>query len=190
MTKSTDIVLKKGEELEYEAKVSKKALLVTWLAVPAFIYIPSTIAYIPTFIKSLITNKIKDLVLGNVDLPAFPSIWTFLPEEIGVFIRVLVTIPLVLLFLVWLGFCLVQTKRHFQNSLFVTNCRVIGESRQGKIDEELSNLNNVHIEQPLIGKIFNYGSIVINGKKTSLTVKNIDNPQKIHKMLMSYIEND
>lgn len=188
--KITDIVLKKGEQLEYEAKISKKALLVTWLAIPAFIYIPSTIAYIPTFIKYLITNKIKDVVLGNVNIPTFPSIWNLLPDEIGIFIRVLITIPLVIIFLAWFIFCLVQTKHHFQNSLFVTNYRVIGESRQGKIDEELSNLNNVHIEQPLIGKIFNYGSIVINGKKNSLTIKNIDNPQKVHKMLMSYIEND
>ena len=188
--KIKDTVFKNGEQVEYEAKVSKKALLVTWLAIPAFIYVPATIAYIPTFIKSLVTNKIKDVVFGNVDIPSFPSVWSLLPDEIGNFVRVLVTIPLVLLFLVWLGFCLVQTKRHFQNSLFVTNYRVVGESRQGEIEEELSNIKNVHVEQSLFGKIFNYGAIVINGKKKSLTIKNIDNPKKVHKMLISYVEND
>lgn len=111
--KRDDVVLKNGEAIEYSAQISKKALLVTWLAIPAFIYVPATIAYIPTFIKSLVTNKIKDVLLGNVDIPSFPSVWSLLPDEIGTFVRILVTLPLVLLFLVWFGFCLVQTKRHF-----------------------------------------------------------------------------
>lgn len=74
--------------------------------------------------------------------------------------------------------------------MFVTNYRVVGESRQGEIEEEIYDIKNVHVEQSLFGKIFNYGAVVINGRKKSLTVKNIDNPQKVRQILMSYIEND
>ena len=186
--KRDDVVLKSGETIEYSAEISKKALLVTWLAVPAFIFIPSAVAYIPQLIKSLINNGIKNALFGDASLPSFPTIWSILPDEVGTFLRVLIAIPVVIAVLIWLGVCLVQTQRHFKNSLFVTNYRVIGESIKGDIYEELSNIKNVHIEQPFFGKIFNYGAIVISGKKQSITVKNIHDPKKVYNMLMSYAE--
>lgn len=186
--KKDDIVLKSGEEIEYSATISKKALLVTWLAIPAFIFVPSAVAYIPMFVRSLFTNGIKSLVLGDTSLPSFPTIWTILPDSIGMFLRILISIPIVIAILIWLVICLVQTQRHFKNSLFVTNYRVIGESIDGDIYEDLSNIKNVHIEQHLFGKIFNYGAIVISGKRKSLTIKNIDDPKKVYKMLLSYAE--
>ncbi len=185
--KIDEVVLKSGETIEYSTKISKKALLVTWLAIPAFIFVPSAVAYIPQLIKSLVQNGIRDALFGDA-LPSFPTIWSILPDSVGTFLRVLITIPIVLLILVWLGICLVQTQRHFKNSLFVTNYRVIGESIEGDIYEELSNIKNVHVEQSLFGKIFNYGAIVISSKSKSLTIKNIDDPKKVYKMLLSYAE--
>ena len=157
--KRDEVVLKSGETIEYSTKISKKALLVTWLAIPAFIFVPSAVAYIPQLIKSLVQNGIRDALFGDA-LPSFPTIWSILPDSVGTFLRVLITIPIVLLILVWLGICLVQTQRHFKNSLFVTNYRVIGESIEGDVYEELSNIKNVHVEQSLFGKIFNYGAIL------------------------------
>lgn len=185
--KRDEVVLKSGETIEYSTKISKKALLVTWLAIPAFIFVPSAVAYIPQLIKSLVQNGIRDALFGDA-LPSFPTIWSILPDSVGTFLRVLITIPIVLLILVWLGICLVQTQRHFKNSLFVTNYRVIGESIEGDVYEELSNIKNVHVEQSLFGKIFNYGAIVISCKSKSLTIKNIDDPKKVYKMLLSYAE--
>lgn len=185
--KRDDVVLKSGETIEYSAEISKKALLVTWLAIPAFIFIPSAIAYIPQLIKSLIQNGIKNALFGDA-LPSFPTIWSILPDEVGTFLRILITIPIVIVILIWLGICLVQTQRHFKNSLFVTNYRVVGESLQGEIYEELSNIKNVQLEQSFFGKIFNYGGLVIVGKKQSITVKNIHDPKKVYNMLMSYAE--
>ena len=186
--KKEELALKSGEVIEYSAEISKGALLVTWLAIPTFIFVPSAIAYIPKFFKSLLTNGIKNLVFGDAQLPSFPTIWNILPDGVGTFLKVLITIPVILAILVWLGVCLVLTQRHFQNSLFVTNYRVIGESVDGDIYEDLSNIKNVYVEQPLFGKIFNYGAIVISGKKQSLTIKNIHDPQKVYKMLLTYAE--
>lgn len=184
-----EIIYKSGEIVQCETKISKAALLVTWLAIPAFIFIPSAIAYIPIFMKSLVSDGLKEMMFGDA-LPEFPTVWSILPDDVGTFLKVLVTIPVVIAILVWLGVCLVLTKRHFKNSLFITNYRVIGESHEGEIGEDLSDVKNVHLEQPLLGKIFNYGAIVINGKKKSLTIKNIDDPKKAYNMIMSYIENN
>lgn len=158
------------------------------MAIPAFVFIPSAVAYIQQLIKSLIDNGIKDALFGDA-LPSFPTIWSILPDEVGMFLRVLIAIPVVIAILIWLIICLVQTQRHFKNSLFVTNYRVVGESLYGEIHEELSNIKNVQLEQSFFGKIFNYGGIVVVGKKQSLTVKNIDDPKKVYKMLLSYAEN-
>ena len=182
-------VLKDGEKIEYTATISKKALIPMWLSAPTFVILPYIITYVPQLIKSLIDNGIKKLILGEASLPSAPSVWDFLPEEVGLILAILILIPVVFALLVWVVICLFLTRRHYKNSLVVTDSRVIGKSVDGQIDEELTNIKNVCLEQPLFGKVFNYGAIVITGKRQSLTIRNIDDPNKVYKMLLTYAEN-
>ena len=102
---------------------------------------------------------------------------------------VLISIPFILLILAWLVFCLYQTAKYSQYSLALTESRILGRSGEDLLDSPLDEIVNVYIEQSLIGKIFNYGNLTISTKRKSITVKHIQSPSRMYKIIMSYAEN-
>ena len=69
----------------------------------------------------------------------------------------------------------------------ITNKRVI--SKLGLISRDVEEMNlksieSVNLKQSIIGRILNYGSIVISGRGSSqVTFKDIDNPVQIRKKI-------
>lgn len=176
-------------------KTSRAALLITWLSIPSMYLIPILFAYIPRLIRVTFSKAVRESIMEsvgasdmsevNVSGYIFDQIFGAVPG----FVWVLVAIPLVLLFLVWLGFCLVMTHRHFRYHLAVTDLRVIGNAAGKELNAPLNEIVNVFVEQSVWGKLLRYGAITVQTKKKSLTFYNVAHPERLYQLLMSYAEN-
>ena len=155
------IQLHENEELILKSAPSQKALIITWIAGPAFLLV------------SVIFNFLGTLLLAGL----------------FAFLKVIFTVPIILVVLAWFGVCLLMTYRHFQYELVVTDCRVIGRAGQEELDIPLNEVVNVHLEQSILGRILGYGAIVVQAKRKSVTFKNLEEPKRVYDLLMSYAEN-
>lgn len=193
------IPLKDGEKIVNEAKLSKWALLVSWLSIPMVFVVYFLFVRLPIMIKNAIKNAAVDAVeeglgLGEVSDTIEEAKSGLLSAifgeiEIPTFVYVLIAIPVVLLILAWLGWCLFMTYRHFQCKLAITDFRVIGKVKDDEMNAPLSDLKNVYIEKSIWGRLFNYGALVIQTRTKTLTFNDIHNPIEIRNILMSYVDN-
>lgn len=75
---------------------------------------------------------------------------------------------------------IVTTLRYFNTELAITNKRVVGKVgifNTKALDAPLNKIQNVSVSSNLFGKIFNYGTVVVNtaaGQFAYVAVKNID----------------
>jgi hypothetical protein len=191
------INLKDGEKIVNEARLSKWSLLVSWLSIPMVFLVYFLFFRLPVLIKNAIKNAIVDGIEDGLGLDgasdaisdASSGFFSEILENIPGFVYVLIAIPIVLLVLAWLGWCLYMTHRHFQCSLAVTDFRVIGKVKDDELNAPLSDVKNVYIEKSIWGRLFNYGALVIQTRTKTLTFKDIDNPIEIRNILMSNVEN-
>ena len=76
---------------------------------------------------------------------------------------------------------------YFTTEYGITNTRVI--SKQGLIRRDieeinLSSIESINVNQSIIGRILNYGTIIISGRGTSKVIfKDIDNVVEIRKLI-------
>lgn len=163
--------LGKNETIVKKADRNGLFLLATWikgillcrlLLIPVFKAIIATIRF--THIELAITNK---LVIG----------------------KVVVSIPIVILVIVWFFLCLTMTYRHFRYHLAITDSRVIGKAGAEELNSPLDELVNVFIERSFWGKLLNYGAVTVQTKKKTLTFYNIESPKAFYDKIMSYAEN-
>lgn len=76
---------------------------------------------------------------------------------------------------------------YFTTEYGITNTRVI--SKQGIISRDieeinLSSIESINVNQSIIGRILNYGTIIISGRGTSKVIfKDIDNVVEIRKLI-------
>ena len=76
---------------------------------------------------------------------------------------------------------------YFTTEYGITNTRVISKQRLIRRDIEeinLSSIESININQSIIGRILNYGTIIISARGTSkVTFKDIDNVVEIRKLI-------
>ena len=164
------IALYANESIVKQAEISIASLLITYISVPAILLI----VYLPRIIKRLIIGTVVEAVgFGSGLLNFFSTVFTVIAVILGI---------------VWAGVCVVMTLKHFSYSLTVTDFRVIGSARCVKVDAPLSEVVNVFLEQPLLGKLFHYGNINVYTRRGSVTVKNLKNPEEFYRILLSKAE--
>lgn len=190
----TKIRLEPDEVIEDEASLSRTGLVAMWISIPAFLLASFSITYLPYFLKIAFSRSFRNYVL---DMHAADSLWELnltgavtelVFQHVPKVLLALACIPLVLLILAWLGICLFQTSRYFKYSLAITNLRIIAFANGVELNAPLDEIVNVFIEQSLGGRLFRYGDLVISTKRKALTVKHIQNPEHMHKIIMAYAE--
>jgi uncharacterized membrane protein YdbT with pleckstrin-like domain len=76
---------------------------------------------------------------------------------------------------------------YFTTEYGITNARVI--SKQGLIRRDieeinLSSIESINVNQSIIGRILNYGTIIVSGRGTSKVIfKDIDNVVEVRKLI-------
>lgn len=182
------ILLKKGEIIEKEAKTTITGLIMTWISIPGGMLLYWLVVYFPVWLKSTVSSAFKQDIMSalGVESPESINITDYIFRDVPDFVISLISIPFILLVIVWLCWCLVMTGRHFKYSLAVTNFRVIGKAGSEILDSPLNEIKNVFIEQSIWGKLLKYGSVVVSTKSKSVTFKNIHDPYELYRMLMSY----
>jgi uncharacterized membrane protein YdbT with pleckstrin-like domain len=120
--------------------------------------------------------------------------WSFIFGFIGlalVLLKGFVIIMGVSLYLIYwsvlLFFVIKNLITYFTTEYGITNTRVI--SKQGLIRRDieeinLSSIESINVNQSIIGRILNYGTIIVSGRGTSKVIfKDIDNVVEVRKLI-------
>jgi len=124
-------------------------------------------------IKSIIISYLYLIIIGFVSGMIITD-W-FLGLTIGT-----------LVLIVYLPFVLIA---YFGSEFGVTGKRVV--SKKGIISRNASEMNlssieSVNVDQGVIGRIFNFGSLKISGRgTTTVNFSNIDDPTKVRKLIQN-----
>ena len=189
------IQLAEDESIKEKAEISKKGLIIKWISIPSVLLIWFSFTFLPYLFKIMFSSAFRAMLADEYGVSKFSELNPLgviakkVFENIPTVLIIIMLIPVILLVLAWLVFCLYQTAQYSRYSLAITDCRIIGRSCDDLLDSPLDEIVNVYIEQSLIGKIFNYGNIIVSTKRKSITVKHIQSPSRIHKTIMSYAEN-
>jgi len=121
-------------------------------------------------------------------------LWSFIFGFIGlalVLLKGFVIIMGVSLYLIYwsvlLFFVIKNLITYFTTEYGITNTRVI--SKQGLIRRDieeinLSSIESINVNQSIIGRILNYGTIIVSGRGTSKVIfKDIDNVVAVRKLI-------
>jgi len=166
------IYLKADEEIVMRSGTSLTALVITWVSIPALL----AIIYVP----AIITNIVRSLFFNA----AFGDLFGGIPTAV----KVIVSIPIVILAIIWFFLCLTLTYRHFNYHLAITDSRVIGKAGAEELNSPLNEIVNVFIERSIWGKLLNYGAVTVQTKKKTLTFYNVESPEVYYDKIMSYAE--
>ena len=186
-----------------KAKISKKALIPLYCAIPAFYFLPIGVPTIVANVKYHAKKAAADAITNATGLPSTDSIKgaitggvTSVIDEgtggcltsVGNFFRSLLLVLTIIIAFIWVIWCIVMTIKHFDNSLTISEGNVYCSSEGQNLSTTLAEIDNVFIEQSLWGKFFDYGNITVAAKNGSLTVKNIDNPADMANILKSSLQ--
>lgn len=110
------------------------------------------------------------------------SVWSLLPLLVlGVLLLPVFGLGLVLFAVAWI--------RYATTELAVTNKRVIAKTgliRRQTIEMFLAKVESVQVDQSILGRIFNYGTVLISGTGVhSAPFKSIADPLLLRKQFMS-----
>lgn len=179
------ICLNNDEKIIAESKPSVKALIITWLAIPGFLFITLFLPILCSVIKISISSSISEQI-GIQGISHISYAWqSVFGNLVGIY-KFLIFFPITLLVMAWTILCLVLTYRHFKYCITITDSRLIGVSRENKVAVSLKRIKNVYCEQSIWGKMLNYGSIIVYTTKGTYEFKSIAFPQKIKNLLIKY----
>ncbi|MEW7991068.1 MAG: PH domain-containing protein [Candidatus Thiodiazotropha sp.] len=129
-----------------------------------------------------------DSVIGtgeNVEYQAKVSIWSMIP----LFVLGLILLPL---FGIGLIFWIVAVLRYMTTELAITNKKIIakfGFIKRDTIELLLSKAESVQVNQSILGRMFNYGSVVVPGAgNPQAPVPGIASPIEFRKRFMEIQE--
>ena len=74
--------------------------------------------------------------------------------------------------------------------LALTNKRVIakfGFIKRGIVDVRLGKIESVAFDQGILGRIFNFGSVLVSGARNSTPIPNISNPNAFKNRVNNYL---
>ena len=189
------IRLEDGETVKEAATISKVGLLGAWISIPAAILIPLMFTYVPYIVRVTFSRAFRQSLIELYDVQSFSdldlsaTISDLVFGNIPTILLVFLCIPFVLLIIAWFGICLYKTSRYFNYSLALTDRRIIGKANNDILSATHNEIVNVFIELSPLGRLFNYGHIVVHTKRKSVTFKNIHNPKRMYELIMSYAEN-
>lgn len=129
-----------------------------------------------------------DSVIGNdesVEYHAKVSIWSMIP----LFVLGLILLPLYGLGLV---FWIIAVLRYVSTELAISNKKIIakfGFIKRNTIELLLPKAESVQVNQSILGRIFNYGSVVVSGAgNPQAPVPGIASPMEFRKSFMEIQE--
>ena len=134
-----------------------------------------------SYVEGALTKGEQVIYQGKV------SIWSLSP---------LIIIGLILLAAWGLGllFLIVAAVRYFTTELAITNKRVIakfGLVSRSTIEINLQKIESIQVNQGILGRIFNYGSIVVSGAgNPQAPIPGISSPLQFRRVFVETQENN
>lgn len=196
--------LQEGEIIEREAVISRAALIMIWVSVPAFLIIDFLTVYLPQIISYAVNAELKQMLLEQLGLQQlsfsnlyaaartdiYSQIFSFLPASFINFVKGLFTAMLIILIIVWLIWACIVTKLNLRYSLVITNMRVLARAKDDVFETSYDEINNVVVGRSIWGKLLRYGEITVQAENGSVTVKNIADAEEIKNLLNAKIDQD
>lgn len=190
--------INEGEQIIFETKRSNMVIVVSWLSVPMIFVVYFLFSVLPGIIRRSIRNAVVGVVADGIGLEEItkeiPAGSSGVPDQmfdsIKTAVYLLAAISIALLVLAWLGWCLYQTYKyqHFQYGIALTDFRVIGKAGDDVLSIQFSALKNIYVERSVWGRLFKYGSVIIQTDRRSVIFKNIHDPMHICSLLLPYVE--
>ncbi len=90
----------------------------------------------------------------------------------------------------WVVFFIKEVIRDKSTCLAITNERIIGKKGLiafKSLDTHLTNIDNVQINMTIMGRIFKYGTVVIESRSDTYIYKSIANPNKMKDIINEQI---
>jgi len=188
------------ERIEYEAKISRAAIIAIWAVIPAFLLAIFLVAYLPVLIKYALNAEAKRLLLetlgidgldfGAVRNAIYIELFGFLPvgvvKVIGGFGAGLIAL-LITAWAVWAG---VYSYMNTRYALIITDRRILAKAKEQVLDTEFAPVLNIIAAQSLFGKLFGYGELNIQTKTNAITVCNIAEVNRVRELLWTKINNN
>jgi len=180
-----EICLNTDEKIILKTRPSVKALIITWLAIPSFLFVTLFLPFLGTLIKTLVSESVKQSI--NIQgVSPFAYAWQSVFGDLLGIVKFLIFFPITLLVTVWVVLCLILTYRHFKYFVVITDSRLLGKSKNKEVVVSLKTIKNVYCEQSIWGKFLNYGNVIVNTSKNTFEFKSISSPKKIKDFLMKY----
>lgn len=182
------------ETVVAEMGVSKRAILVEWLAIPTVFLVFFLTVFLPVIIKTLAVDTAKaafaaaigveEVTFSDVTANFLQALIPAVPHGVAVLLQVM----LWLLLISWLGFTVVRTYLHFGYEILLTDTRVRAKARDEIFDCKWSEIKNVFVEQSLWGKLLHYGNVTLQGPRGAVTVKHVADPDTVRVKFKTYTD--
>ena len=174
--------LEQGENIVAEAKISKAAIVIDWLVLPAVLLLLFLSVCLPILGSVYSSVQKMELIakalgieeINFADLVAHMGVAFQLPKFLIIFIDVI----LGLLIVSWFGWACVKTYLHFGYELIVTDCRILLYAKGEYLESKWEDVKNVFIGQSIWGKLFRYGNVTVHAPRGAVTVKNVTDPYR------------
>lgn len=186
--------VKPNETVIAEVGISKRAILVEWLAVPTVFLVLFLTVCLPIMLRTLAVDAakaafeaaigIEDAGVGDIFAHAWQAVLPTAPH----WVTVLIQIPVWIAVIVWLLFSIISTIQHFGYEIVLTDKRVLARARNESFECSWAEIKNVFVEQSMWGRLLHYGSVTLQGPRGSLTVRHVTNPDTIKEKFKAYTD--
>lgn len=174
--------LQEGESIVAEAKISRAAIVIDWVVLPAVLLLLFLGVCLPPLLSIYFgvkqTERIAQALgieeVNFLDLLLHMGVAFRLPK----FLTVFISLTLVLLIVSWLGWACVKTYLHFGYELIVTDRRILLYAKGEYLESKWEDVKNVFVGQSLWGRIFRYGSVTVHTSRGAATVKDVTDPYR------------
>lgn len=186
--------MKPGEEIVSQAKISKAAIVLLWVSVPAFLLVFCVIVYLPQIIAIQVNAELRRSIMeamgveylsfGDLLTAAKNQAFSSVFADLAGIVSGIVTFFVILLLIVWFIWACIYTRMNVRYSLTVTNLRVIATAKDERFEAEYKDIYNVCILRSLWGKLFGFGEVSVQAEKGAITVKNVARAEELRKAIL------
>lgn len=190
--------LKPGEEIVSDAKISKAAIILLWVSVPAFLLVFCVIVYLPQIIAIQVNAELRRTIMeamgveylsfGNLLSAAKDQAFSSVFADLAGVVSGIVTFFVILLIIVWFIWACIYTRMNVRYSLTLTNQRVIATVKGESFEAEYKDIYNVCVLRSIWGKLFGFGEISVQAEKGAMTVKNIASAEQLQKAILDRVD--
>lgn len=190
-----DVALEQGEERLGEAKISKAALVLLWVSVPAFLLVFGGIVYLPQIAALWLDAELRQAAAEalGVDTLSFAQLLAAAGEgtffaafaDLAAVVRGIAVFFLALLLVAWFVWACVYTRQNMRYSLTLTDRRVIATAKGERLEAEYQEIYNVAVLRSVWGRLFGFGEISVQTEKGSVAVKNVSGAERWRRELLA-----